>query len=153
MPGDNPRASESDFEKAIDAYADTVIAKEKEGYSNTLESFEVHAKATREKVREAMHSFQKGFGHGYTILLEEIEAMIKEGDTKAAPIEKYKAKLDKADILADGEKFAAYLSEEGNAIYQLLGFKTETLGVFYAAACRLVQKSVMKRQKMAFTFW
>ncbi len=151
MPGESPTVTDSAFEKSIDVYADVVIAKEKETYDNALESFEAHAESTRAKVREAMHTFYKEFSHGYSVLQDELLQMIKEGDDKAAPIEKYKAKLDKADILADGEKLAAYLAE-GNTIYQLLGFSPDVLTKFYEVGCRLVQSERYEDARDGFNF-
>lgn len=139
------------FEEAVNAYAESVVAMEKEEFRPGIEPFELHANKVRTKVAEAMHSFYNTYAHGYQVLLDELAKMIPASQTNVDPLEPFKAKDDQIQKLDDPAEFMNFLTE-GHSIYEALGFTMDEVARFYDAAISLLDQKRFEDARDGFYF-
>lgn len=145
-----PEQNES-FEQAVEQYANTVIAIEKEQYQPGIEPFDVYANKIRLKVSEAMHAFYDSYTHGYAVLIDELRAEFPVTELNPDPLAPYLPKKNSHELLSDPMKFMNFL-DDGHSIYEALGYTSEALEGFYQAAYKLIEQKRFEDARDGFYF-
>lgn len=68
------------FRELRDQMFANLIEKEKENYSNPLESFEVYAARIKEKLHVSTEDYLDHLQQGYGVILSKIASKIKSGE-------------------------------------------------------------------------
>lgn len=139
------------FEADIEEYLSNVIAQEKENYTSTLQPFSVREQEIRTKSKEALYCFKKSFLNGYQTLINELRHEMNISESKEDLVALATVDPEKFKIFADPEGVTKAF-EEGNSIYELLGFTEKTLNIFYHAACRLMESKEFEKARDACYF-
>lgn len=134
------------FQQAIQDYADSVVALEKEEFKSGLESFESHASKIRNHISSSMHAFYDTYHRGYAILFKELERSLK-----ADALDPFRSKVSNIKLLEDPMAFMNFLSS-GHSIYELLGFTPEVVSRFYEVAHSLVEAKRYEEARDSFYF-
>lgn len=135
--------SDHNFEEALSIYINAVIAAEgKKVYKSFLQPFSVREQEIRNKMQESFHLFQNSFAKGYRTLVEEL----KQDKSSSDLLPLAKVEPGKLKFFSDTEGLMKAL-EEGNSIYELLGFKEESLNVFYHKTIQLMEHKKFERAR------
>lgn len=139
-PQTNKKEVGSRFEVACETYITSVVANEKEEYQSNLQPFSVREREIRAKIGESLHLFQQRFSRGYQALIDEMRHGID-----------VQVDLKKLEMFRDSDLLLKAL-EEGQSIYQLLGFTEKSLNVFHHAASRLIENRAFEKACDAYYF-
>lgn len=139
-------AGDQNFEAALSRYIDAVVSAEKEEYHSALQPFSIREQQIRSKIAETFHFFQKSFAKGYRILIEELKHEMEISKTGEDLVSLIKVNQENLKIFNDPVALIKAL-EEGNSIYQLLGFTEKSLNVFYHTVLRLMEDKLFERAR------
>ncbi|HEV8051392.1 MAG TPA: hypothetical protein VGP47_02775, partial [Parachlamydiaceae bacterium] len=138
--------TDRNFEKKLTNYQDSVITAEREVYRSDLQPFSTHEQEIRQKIGGAFHFFQKSFAKGYLTLIEESKHEMEISGSKGNLLVLAEVNPDKLHLFEDPEGLLKAI-EEGNSIYELLGFTEKSLNTFYHTVRTLIENKKFEKAR------
>lgn len=131
--------STNDFDQAVNAYVELLVEEEKKNFQEGLESAAQQENKLRQQVQEAMQEFYQKYKSGYKAIREAMGAEKPEITEETL-------------ALLDNEKAFVEAIENGQPIYELLGFSFDMVTNFYTALTTLFEKEEYEKVRDGFFF-